>query len=86
MSAPVQISKARTDNIQRQITTVVEEKIRTIVETADTNEANDTELKIRVDELEQKVNDLITYLKNWISVGNIRMDDIEEHLSSKSSN
>ena len=84
MSAPVQILRQKNDDLQNQIHTITEHTIKQIIERAQSNESSDSAVLARVQKLETELTNLLDYLKNWASVGNVNMNDIKEHVCSDS--
>ena len=84
MSAPVQILRQRNDDLQRQINVITHETLREILIKAETNESGDSAVLARVETLERELSNLLGYLKNWASVGNVNMNDIKDYVCSHS--
>ena len=84
MSAPVQLLRKKNEDLQKQIDVITNETIREIILKAESNESDDTAVLARVEKLETELENLLDYLKNWASVGNVNMNDIKEHVCSDS--
>ena len=84
MSAPVQLLRKKNEDLQKQIDVITNETIREIILKAESNESGDTVVLARVEKLETELENLLDYLKNWASVGNVNMNDIKEHVCSDS--
>ena len=78
MSQPVQLLKLSNDNLQKQIEEMVQKAVNDLMTTS--QPADITQLTTKVDTLTQKLDRLINYLENWVSVGNLTMRDIKQHL------
>ena len=78
MSQPVQLLKLSNDNLQKQIEEMVQKAVEDCITTS--QPADITQLTTKVDALTQKLDRLINYLENWVSVGNLTMRDIKQHL------
>ena len=83
MSFPIQMLRQKNDDLQKQINTLSEEVIQEIIEKTHLNETTDAAVLSRMQALETKLTNLITYLKNWSSVGNVNMNDIEEQVCAE---
>ena len=83
MSFPIQMLRQKNDDLQKQINTLSEEVIQEIIEKTHLNETTDAAVLSRMEALETKLTNLITYLKNWSSVGNVNMNDIEEQVCAE---
>ena len=75
--------RQKNDDLQKQINTLSEEVIQEIIEKTHLNETTDAAVLSRMQALETKLTNLITYLKNWSSVGNVNMNDIEEQVCAE---
>ena len=84
MSAPVQLLRKKNEDLQKQIDVITQETLREIILKAESNESGDTAVLARVEKLETELENLLDYLKNWASVGNVNMNDIKEHVCSDS--
>ena len=73
----------KNDDLQKQINTLSEEVIQEIIEKTHLNESTDAAVLSRMEALETKLTNLIAYLKNWSSVGNVNMNDIEEQVCAE---
>ena len=78
MSQPVQLLKLSNDNLRKQIEDMVKKAVEDCTTTS--QPADITQLTTKVDTLTQKLDRLINYLENWVSVGNLTMSDIKQHL------
>lgn len=78
MSQPVQLLKLSNDNLRKQIEDMVQKALNDLMTTS--QPADITQLTTKVDALTQKLDRLINYLENWVSVGNLTMRDIKQHL------
>ena len=78
MSQPVQLLKLSNDNLRKQIEDMVQKALNDLMTTS--QPADITQLTTKVDALTQKLERLINYLENWVSVGNLTMCDIKQHL------
>ena len=78
MSQPVQLLKLSNDNLRKQIEDMVKKAVEDCMTTS--QPADITQLTTKVDALTQKLDRLINYLENWVSLGNLTMRDIKQHL------